>query len=193
MHFATLGSIVSLILSAAAIPHGSAASKRAEPKACGGHERTAQFEARFDICDEASYRPRGQELSWRAVDGSHRITLIKQSKMTKPLRHLTAEKFHGPKANPSQLGDSISLKTETNSANPNPRREAESEQGLPIMTRKFLESSERSHEERMLREEGHYVSGMMADEIWEGLRGLPRKSSEGDLISLRGRECRGML
>ncbi|CCC10164.1 hypothetical protein SMACR_02742 [Sordaria macrospora] len=37
----------------------------------------------------------------------------------KPLRQLAAEKLNGPDANPSQLGDPISLKSETNQDSPN--------------------------------------------------------------------------
>ncbi|KAK0742247.1 hypothetical protein B0T21DRAFT_409080 [Apiosordaria backusii] len=100
--------------------------------------------------------------------------------MTKPLRQIAAEKLHGPNANPSQLGDPISLKAETNDANPNPRGEPEDEQPFPKTMRKVPESSGGSHEEKMLRGEGHHVSGMMTDEIREGKRGLPGKSLEGD-------------
>ncbi|KAM7189564.1 hypothetical protein V8F20_010103 [Naviculisporaceae sp. PSN 640] len=36
-----------------------------------------------------------------------------QQSENKPLRQIAAEKLHGPDANPSQLGDPISLKAET--------------------------------------------------------------------------------
>ncbi|KAK4179164.1 hypothetical protein QBC36DRAFT_84522 [Triangularia setosa] len=88
--------------------------------------------------------------------------------MTKPLRQIAAEKLHGPNANPSMLGDPISLKRETNDANRNPKGEPESQQDFPKTTRKFPESSSGVHEERMLRGEGakgHHMSGMTTDEI----------------------------
>ena len=37
----------------------------------------------------------------------------------KPLRQIAAEKLNGPNANPSQLGDPVSLKSETNRDTPN--------------------------------------------------------------------------
>ncbi|KAK4201965.1 hypothetical protein QBC40DRAFT_277169 [Triangularia verruculosa] len=111
--------------------------------------------------------------------------------MTKPLRQIAAEKLHGPNANPSQLGDPISLKTETNDANPYPRGEPESEQGFPKTTRKVPESSGGSHEEKMLRGDGHHVSGMMTDEIRQGKKGLPGKTMEGDATSIKRVEVVG--
>ncbi|KAJ4398913.1 hypothetical protein N0V85_006158, partial [Neurospora sp. IMI 360204] len=41
-----------------------------------------------------------------------------QTHHKKPLRQLAAEKLNGPNANPSQLGDPISLKSETNQDSP---------------------------------------------------------------------------
>lgn len=40
------------------------------------------------------------------------------SQNKKPLRQLAAEKLNGPNANPSQLGDPISMKSETNTDTP---------------------------------------------------------------------------
>ncbi|KAK0666863.1 hypothetical protein QBC41DRAFT_325061 [Cercophora samala] len=114
--------------------------------------------------------------------------------MTKPLRQIAAEKLHGPNANPSMLGDPISLKAETNDANPNPRGEPESQQDFPETTRKIPDSSGGSHEEKMLRGEGpkgHHVSGMMTDEIRQGKRGLPGKTLEGDATSVKRVEVVG--
>nr|CDP25481.1 Putative protein of unknown function [Podospora anserina S mat+] len=116
------------------------------------------------------------------------------TKMTKPLRQIAAEKLIGPNANPSQLGDPISLKTETNDANSNPRGEPENKQDFSKTESKVPESSGGSHEERMLRGEGpkgHHVSGMMTDEIRQGKRGARGMTMEGDATSVKRVEVVG--
>jgi len=96
----------------------------------------------------------------------------------KPLRQLAAEKLHGEGANPSQLGDPISLKAETSDTNdPSPDQ-------IPTTTRTPPPSSGGSHEEKKLRN-GHHVRGMMTDEIRQGKVPPPRKTMEGDATSMK--------
>ncbi|KAK0636042.1 hypothetical protein B0T17DRAFT_650925 [Bombardia bombarda] len=95
----------------------------------------------------------------------------------KPLRQLAAEKLHGKGANPSMLGDPISLKAET-SDNNNPRGDAnansngnnDDDQGMPKSVRAPPPSSGGSHEEKKLKN-GHHVRGMKTDETREGTEG----------------------
>ncbi|KAK0639701.1 hypothetical protein B0T16DRAFT_463347 [Cercophora newfieldiana] len=100
------------------------------------------------------------------------------SSSDKPLRQRAAEKLHGKGANPSQLGDPISLKAETSDTkDPYPDT-------LPKTTRTPPPSSGGSHEEKKLRN-GHHVRGMMTDEIRQGKVPPPKKSLEGDATSLK--------
>lgn len=120
------------------------------------------------------------------------------SKESKPLRQLAAEKLHGNGANPTLLGDPVSLKVENSDSNPSPRGESVD---FPNGVRKVPESSGGSHEEKMLRGEGpkgHYVRGMMTDDIREGKdtrRGRVGKSEhnhlEGDPTAVRGERLAG--
>ncbi|KAK5652171.1 hypothetical protein OQA88_10813 [Cercophora sp. LCS_1] len=98
----------------------------------------------------------------------------------KPLRQLAAEKAHGKGANPSQLGDPISLKSETSSADP---PQTDSSSSLPTSTRPPPPSSGGSHEEKKLRS-GHHVRGMLTPEIKAGKVPPPSKTLEGDATSL---------
>lgn len=103
----------------------------------------------------------------------------------KPLRQLAAEKLHGPGANPSQLGDPISLKAETSSTEPAQTHDGDHDgPARPAAMRTPPPSSGGSHEEKKLRG-GHHVRGMLTDEIRRGEVGPPGKSLEGDPISLQ--------
>ncbi|KAK4457046.1 hypothetical protein QBC42DRAFT_46874 [Cladorrhinum samala] len=116
----------------------------------------------------------------------------------KPLRQLAAEKLHGKGANPTLLGDPVSLKAENTDSNPSPRGESVD---FPKSVRKVPESSGGSHEEKMLRGEGpkgHHVRGMMTDEIRQGKdarRGRVGKSEhnqlEGDPTTVEGERVAG--
>ncbi|KAK3994807.1 hypothetical protein QBC44DRAFT_235654 [Cladorrhinum sp. PSN332] len=115
-------------------------------------------------------------------------------KQGKPLRQLAAEKLHGKNANPTLLGDPVSLKVETTDSDPSPREEESPD--FPKSVRPVPKSSNGSHEEKMLRGEGpkgHFVRGMMADEIREGrdtrrgrMGGSKKNQLEGDPTSVRG-------
>ncbi len=105
------------------------------------------------------------------------------SPSNKPLRQLAAEKLHGKGANPSQLGDPISMKAETSDTNA-PQLGTNQSNSLPSTTQTPPPSSGGSHEEKKLRS-GHHVRGMMTDEIREGKVGRPKKSLEGDATSLK--------
>lgn len=96
----------------------------------------------------------------------------------KPLRQLAAEKAQGKGANPSQLGDPISLKAETTDTDP-----PQSPSDLPTTTRTPPPSSGGSHEEKKLRS-GHHVRGMLTPEIEQGNVPPPSKTLEGDATSL---------
>ncbi|KAK0720244.1 hypothetical protein B0H67DRAFT_643524 [Lasiosphaeris hirsuta] len=102
------------------------------------------------------------------------------SNHSKPLRQLAAEKLHGKGANPSQLGDPISLKAETSDTTVPGTNDSD----MPTTTRTPPTSSGGSHEEKKLRA-GHHVRGMMTDEIREGRASRPSKSLEGDATSLK--------
>ncbi|KAK3359519.1 hypothetical protein B0T25DRAFT_600619 [Lasiosphaeria hispida] len=102
------------------------------------------------------------------------------SNNSKPLRQLAAEKLHGKGANPSQLGDPISLKAETSDTNVPGTNNSD----MPTATRTPPESSGGSQEEKKLRA-GHHVRGMMTDEIKDGKASSPSKSLEGDATSLK--------
>ncbi|KAK3366281.1 hypothetical protein B0T24DRAFT_416652 [Lasiosphaeria ovina] len=113
------------------------------------------------------------------------------SPSNKPLRQLAAEKLHGEGANPSQLGDPISMKAET--SDETSRKEtggASDDVGFPKTVRTPPPSSGGSHEEKKLRG-GHHVRGMMTDEIREGRAPPPSKSLEGDATSLKAEKTAG--
>ncbi|KAK0623910.1 hypothetical protein B0T14DRAFT_565227 [Immersiella caudata] len=98
---------------------------------------------------------------------------------SKPLRQRAAEKLHGKDANPSQLGDPISLKAETSdTSDPSPDQDMSKTAQTPPPW------SGGSHEEKMLRN-GHHVRGMMTDEIRQGKVPPPKKTMEGDATSLK--------
>ncbi|KAK3351082.1 hypothetical protein B0H65DRAFT_107621 [Neurospora tetraspora] len=64
----------------------------------------------------------------------------------KPLRQLAAEKLNGPNANPSQLGDPISLKSETNQDSPdNVQYDPEGAEVTPSPSKKNKSSSSNSN------------------------------------------------
>lgn len=118
---------------------------------------------------------------------------MSQQNQDKPLRQIAAEKLHGPNANPTQLGDPISLKAETTASKyPAPGRE-NNEPGAPSKTSTHADGGRGggdggSHEEKMLRGEGpngHFVRGMMTEEIRQGRVGRPSKTLEGDATSLK--------
>ncbi|KAK4188182.1 hypothetical protein QBC35DRAFT_209239 [Podospora australis] len=117
--------------------------------------------------------------------------MTNNAKNEKPLRQLAAEKLHGKGANPSMLGDPISLKAEANDKNnPAPSGDKGNDDGLPDRVKELLaegppsNAGTGSHEEKMLRGEGHHVSGMMTGEIRQGKTGPPSKSLEGDATVL---------
>ncbi|KAK4168995.1 hypothetical protein QBC43DRAFT_296329 [Cladorrhinum sp. PSN259] len=68
----------------------------------------------------------------------------KEDNNDKPLRQLAAEKLHGKDANPTLLGDPVSLKAETNDSNPSPRGESQESLDFPKTTRPIPESSDRT-------------------------------------------------
>ncbi len=103
---------------------------------------------------------------------------------SKPLRQLAAEKAQGKGANPSQLGDPVSLKAETSDTTALPETK---DDAMPTKTRTPPPSSGGSHEEKKLRS-GHHVRGMMTDEIRKGEVGWPGKAVEGDATSLEREE-----
>jgi hypothetical protein len=103
------------------------------------------------------------------------------SPSNKPLRQLATEKIHGEGANPTQLGDPVSLKAETSDREP---RNNTDENGFPKSVRTPPPSSGGMHEEKKLRN-GHHVRGMMTDEIKQGKAPRPTKSLEGDPTSLK--------
>ncbi|KAK3328079.1 hypothetical protein B0T19DRAFT_423651 [Cercophora scortea] len=98
----------------------------------------------------------------------------------KPLRQLAAEKLHGKGANPSQLGDPISMKAETseNTSGENDDRD------MPRSVRTPPPSSGGSHEVKKLQS-GHHVRGMKTEETEQGRAPKPRKSVEGDPTSIK--------
>ncbi|KAK3370513.1 hypothetical protein B0H63DRAFT_514614 [Podospora didyma] len=105
----------------------------------------------------------------------------------KPLRQLAAEKLHGEGANPSQLGDPISLKAETSDYDARGEGadgQSSSPDEMPIPVRTPPESSDGSHEEKKLRG-GHHVRGMLTDEIRQGNAPKPKKTLEGDATSMK--------
>ncbi|KAK3941003.1 hypothetical protein QBC46DRAFT_383831 [Diplogelasinospora grovesii] len=108
----------------------------------------------------------------------------------KPLRQLAAEKIHGKGANPSQLGDPVSLKAETSATirSTAPTPDDTDDPGMPKTVRTPPPSSGGSHEEKKLKG-GHFVRGMMTDNIRQGqaknLAQKKGKTLEGDATSLK--------
>ncbi|KAK3685354.1 hypothetical protein B0T22DRAFT_442533 [Podospora appendiculata] len=98
----------------------------------------------------------------------------------KPLRQLAAEKLHGKGANPSQLGDPISMKAETSE---NTRAEND-DRDMPRSVRTPPPSSGGSLEVKKLQS-GHHVRGMKTKETEQGTAPKPRKSVKGDPTSIK--------
>ena len=118
------------------------------------------------------------------------------SPSNKPHRQRAVEKTHGSGANPTQLGDPVSLGAENTDTHVSTSTSGDGggghidAQGFPTKVRTPPPSSGGSHEEKKLRG-GHHVRGMMTEEIRQGKASPPAKSLEGDPTSLEAETTRG--